>query len=76
MTPDVLLMTPTRPDALARLEAGYALHRLDHAPDRDALLDRHGAQIRAIAAIGHVPIDVALLDRLPALEIISCGSAG
>lgn len=76
MKPHVLMLCPIRPDALARLERGYHVHRLDQAPDPDALLDRHGAQIRAIVANGHVPVTAALLERLPALEIVSCSSAG
>lgn len=76
MTPDVLMLSDTRPAALARLKAGYALHEAQGAAAREAALARVGPACRAIVASGHVPIDAALLERLPALEIISCGSAG
>ena len=77
MSPHVLMLSGTRQNALARLEAGYSLHRAaPGSAELDRILDRHGAEIRAISANGSVPIDAGLLDRLPALEIVSCGSAG
>lgn len=76
MRPHVLMLCPTRPAAMARLERDYHLHRLDLADDPDVLLNRCGAQVRAIVANGHVTVSETLLDRLPALEIVSCSSAG
>lgn len=77
MNPHVLMLSGTRPPALERLEAGYSLHRAaPGSAELDDVIARHGAEIRAISANGSVPIDAALLDRLPALEIVSCGSAG
>lgn len=43
---------------------------------RAALLDAVGPRIRGIATESKGPVDVALLDRLPALEIVSSWSAG
>ncbi|TGN48874.1 2-hydroxyacid dehydrogenase [Paracoccus liaowanqingii] len=76
MKPSVLMLAPARPSAMERLARDYDLLRLDEAEDRDAFLDRHGAACRAIVTHGHKTIDDALLDRLPALEIVSCSSAG
>jgi lactate dehydrogenase-like 2-hydroxyacid dehydrogenase len=41
-----------------------------------ALLDAHGSRIRAIATTGKAKLDRAILDQLPALEIVACYSAG
>lgn len=76
MKPDVLMLSPTRPDAQARLEQQFTLHRLDLADDKPAFLARHGAACRGMVAMGHTTVDADLLEQLPALEIISCGSAG
>lgn len=46
----------------------YTVHRLHEAADRQALLREIGPRVRAIAG-GHV--DAALMDQLPALEIIA-----
>jgi len=48
----------------------FHAHRLSDAPDLDALLARCGA-VRALAAPGHHGADAALMDALPALEIIA-----
>lgn len=77
MKPDLLLLSPTRPAALARLEQDFHVHPLDlQDPGAGQVLDAVGAQCRAIATNGHEPIDAALLARLPALEIVACSSAG
>lgn len=77
MSPHVLMLSGTRDGAMARLEAGYSLHRAaSGSAELEEILARHGAEIRAISANGSVPIVAGLLDRLPALEIVSCGSAG
>ncbi|MEO6395993.1 MAG: 2-hydroxyacid dehydrogenase [Devosia sp.] len=50
------------------LAAGYTVHRLFEAADRDALLARLAPSVRAIAGGG---VDGQLMDRLPKLEIIA-----
>lgn len=49
----------------------FAVHRLWQAPDRDAFLAEVAPRVRGIATGGHVPVDAALVDRLPALEIVA-----
>lgn len=49
----------------------FAVHRLWQAPDRDAFLTEVAPRVRGIATGGHVPVDAALVDRLPALEIVA-----
>ena len=63
MKHDVLMLSPTRPDAQARLEQQFTLHRLDLADDRPAFLARHGAACRGMVAMGHTSVDAALLDQ-------------
>ncbi|CAM3211091.1 2-hydroxyacid dehydrogenase [Paracoccus nototheniae] len=70
------MMAGLRPAALATLEQACRVHRIDRADDKAAILRDHGAGCRAIVTNGHTPIDDALLDQLPALEIVCCSSAG
>lgn len=44
--------------------------------DLDRLVADHGRRIRGIATTGKARLDRALLQRLPALEIVACYSAG
>jgi lactate dehydrogenase-like 2-hydroxyacid dehydrogenase len=74
--PDVMVLYEQRPKAMAQLQQAYTLHRWDQAADKAALLAEHGAKCRAVATNGHAPIDRALLDALPNLELVACSSAG
>lgn len=76
MKPDVLVLHPPRPKAMAALEAAYRLHRYDLSEDKDALLDIAGPRCAAAVTDGHIHVDQALIDRLPALKVISSASAG
>jgi lactate dehydrogenase-like 2-hydroxyacid dehydrogenase len=48
----------------------------DDPEDLDRLVVDHGQRIRGIATAGKARLDRALLQRLPALEIVACYSAG
>lgn len=74
--PDVLVLYPQRPAAMAQLEAAYTLHRWDLADDKAAFLASVGPMCRAIVTNGHAPITRAMVDAMPALEIVACSSAG
>lgn len=76
MKPDVLIACPLSPRVMEALEARHTLHRLDLAADRDALLEQAGPVCTAMVLNGHVAVDAALLDRLPALRLAACSSAG
>lgn len=78
MKPDILVAYPLRPQFMQALEDSYTLHRLDLAlPDqRDAVLAKAGPVCTAMVVNGHVTVDAALLDRLPALRLAACSSAG
>jgi lactate dehydrogenase-like 2-hydroxyacid dehydrogenase len=72
---EVLLIGPTRP-VIARGLAGFNLHKLGAAPNRDAFL-ASVAGTRALAVSSPVmPIDDALFSRLPKLEIVSSFGVG
>ena len=72
---EVLLIGPVRP-VIAKGLAGFNLHKLGIAPDRDALL-ASVAGTRALAVSSPaMPIDEALFSRLPKLEIVSSFGVG
>lgn len=74
--PDIMMLYPQRPRAMAQLEAAYTVHRWDLAEDKAAFLAEHGAKCRAVATNGHAPLDRALVKGLPNLELVACSSAG
>ncbi|SEM66274.1 Lactate dehydrogenase [Loktanella fryxellensis] len=74
--PDVLMLHPLRDAAMAQLRDRYTLHRWDEAADKPAFLAEAGPLCRAAVGYGHAPLDAAMIDALPALEIVSCASAG
>jgi len=74
--PEVLLVGPYPAWDLEPMERDYALRRLWEAPDRDAFLAKIGPAIRAVATRGELGASAALIDALPALEIISCYGVG
>lgn len=76
MKPDVLLIEPMMPDVEAKLDAAYQVHRLFEASDRAAFISRIGKQVRAIVTGGRTGADKALVDALPALEIIAINGVG
>ncbi|MFC6772930.1 2-hydroxyacid dehydrogenase [Methylobacterium gregans] len=53
------------------LGARHTLHRLDTAADPEALLAEVAPRIRGLAVGAQTPVDAALMDRLPNLEIIA-----
>lgn len=76
MKPDVLVLYPTRPKAMAALEAAYTLHRYDTADDKGAVLEAAGESCRAIVTNGHASLTREMVAQLPRLGIVACSSAG
>ena len=78
MTQAHLLMTaPMHPAVAETLEQHFTLHRLWEQTDQSGFLDEMGPHFRGLATstlFGRV--DGALLDRLPALEIIASFGVG
>jgi hydroxypyruvate reductase len=73
---DILVTAALPPFLRNPLEADYRCHDYASADDRDALLDRVGPRIRGLVQGGGTVTPPALLDRLPALEIISVFGVG
>jgi lactate dehydrogenase-like 2-hydroxyacid dehydrogenase len=73
---EILATAPLMPSVMEALGDSYVVHRLWEAAERAALFAEHGSRIRAIATNGSIGADAALLDQLPALEIISCFGVG
>ncbi len=75
MTP-VLLLAPLPDFLLAPLQAAHTCHDYFHAADKEALLAAVGGDIRAIVMAGGSVAPVALLERLPKLEILTVFGVG
>ncbi len=76
MKPDILMIEPLTRDAEARLDATYLVHRLFQASDPAALLAEIGPRVRAVLTGGRLGASNAVVDALPALEIIAINGIG
>ncbi len=76
MGPDVLVVWPNRPNQMAQLEAAYTVHHLYKAADPDKLVAEVGPKVRAIVTTGERGATRSLIERCPALEIVSCFGVG
>jgi len=75
--PDLLMPVRMAAPVIAALEVRFRLHRLWEQDDREAFLTSVGPRIRGVAvspAFG--PVDAALFERLPALEIVASFGVG
>jgi lactate dehydrogenase-like 2-hydroxyacid dehydrogenase len=76
MKPDLLVVWPNRPNQMDQLEAAYTVHHLHKAADPDRLVAEVGPRIRAIVTTGERGATRRLIERCPALEIVSCFGVG
>lgn len=67
---NILLVKPSTPLVMDGLDAAFTVHRLFQQDDPEAWLADYGADIRGIVC-GSFPLDAALMDKLPNLEIAS-----
>ncbi|WP_105403333.1 2-hydroxyacid dehydrogenase [Neorhizobium sp. T7_12] len=74
--PDILLVGPYPEWDLVELEALYNVRKLYEAEDRDAFVQDHADDIRAIATRGELGASAELIARLPKLEIVSVYGVG
>ncbi|WP_375259679.1 2-hydroxyacid dehydrogenase [Citreimonas sp.] len=74
--PEILVLGTTMPARLDALADAFTLHRLDAAPDPEALLDAVGPRIRGVATTGGKGLSRALLARLRKLEIVASAGVG
>jgi lactate dehydrogenase-like 2-hydroxyacid dehydrogenase len=71
---ELLILAPLPDFLMEPLHASHACHDYFHAKDKDALLAAVGTKIRGAVMVGGSVAPVALLEKLPKLEIISvCG---
>lgn len=68
---DLLVMADLGDYVMERLDANFRTHKLFEADNPDQLVADIGAKVRGIAAGAHKAVDVALMDKLPNLEIAS-----
>jgi hydroxypyruvate reductase len=71
MKPDILITARGHAGTQATLEQEFVCHKLHEARDRAAFLRDISARVRAVASFGPTPVDGALMDALPKLEIVS-----
>lgn len=76
MNIDILLTQPVPAPIDAQLQALYNVHRLYETANPDELLTRHGRTIRAVVTGGAKGLSNALMDRLPALQVIAISGIG
>jgi lactate dehydrogenase-like 2-hydroxyacid dehydrogenase len=69
--PDLILTGPMMPLIEEQADRLFTVHRLAKAKDRNALISEIAPRIRAIATAGHFPVDGALMEKLPKLEIVA-----
>jgi lactate dehydrogenase-like 2-hydroxyacid dehydrogenase len=67
---DILLLGAMEPAHEALLDERFTVHR-DRQTDLETILAAHGSDITGIITRGRVPVNGALMDRLPRLEIVA-----
>ncbi|MCS6931727.1 MAG: 2-hydroxyacid dehydrogenase [Acetobacteraceae bacterium] len=74
--PEILILSPALPpETLAALAERFTCHGPPRG-DLDSLLSAHGPRIAGIATTGRERLDAAMLERLPALKVVACMTAG
>jgi len=71
MKADIILTAQGHAGTMATLRSEFACHELFSAPDRKQFMKNVAPIVRGLATFGPMPVDGALMDQLPKLEIIS-----
>lgn len=74
--PSVLMIGPYPEWEMPVLEAAYEVHKLWLVDNKDAYINRHSDEIRAIATRGDLGASADLIAALPNLEMIACFGVG
>jgi lactate dehydrogenase-like 2-hydroxyacid dehydrogenase len=74
--PSVLMIGPYPEWEMPVLEASYEVHKLWLVDDKDAYINRHSEEIRAVATRGDLGASADLIATLPNLEMIACFGVG
>ena len=65
------MLTRMLPSVVEACAARFDLVKLWEADDQDALLRARGGEVLGVATNGQLPVDDALLDKLPKLQIVA-----
>jgi len=77
MKPSILQLNPILIPAInEKLNALYTVHRLYEQDDKDACIREVGSSIRGVVSGGHTGISNALMEKLPALEVVAINGVG
>ena len=76
MTIDLLLMQRMMGHTEAAFDRTFTTHRIYLAEDREQSLNEIASRIRAVATGGSTGLPRAMMDRLPALEVIAVNGVG
>ena len=76
MKPNVLVVWPNRPKAMAELEQAYQVHHLWRAENPDELFAEVAPSIRAVVASGERGPTAQMIEAMPKLEIVATFGVG
>lgn len=77
MKPGILQLNPILiPSINERLNELYTVHRLFEQEDKAAYVREIGATIRGVVSGGHTGISNAVMDQLPALQVVAINGVG
>jgi hydroxypyruvate reductase len=77
MKPEILQLNPILVPAInAELDTLYTMRRLYEQEDKDAYIRAHAANIRGAITGGHTGISRALMEKLPALQVVAVNGVG
>ena len=71
MKADIILTAQGHAGTMATLRSEFTCHELFSAPDKKQFMKNVAPIVRGLATFGPMPVDGALMDQLPKLEIIS-----
>jgi hydroxypyruvate reductase len=71
MKPNIIITGKGHAGTQATLDAEFATHKLFEAQDKEKFLRELAPKARALATFGPMPVNGALMDKLPKLELIA-----
>jgi hydroxypyruvate reductase len=74
--PHLLAIAPLPKFLVGPIHERYHCHELAALPDREAFFRGQGSGVRAVVGLGGSTYEVAILEKLPALELISVHGVG